>query len=138
MEVKMSRIEGKKGRLGWLAGVAALLSLVICYGTLGLIAILSLMGISLAINVHLWAGTIVAFALVVVLGVALGYHRHCEVGPLAIAGVGALLVILAMYGSQFIQETLGMNERAFELVGFAGLLGAAIWDWRLKAAGEIE
>ena len=129
----MSQIQGKKVRLGWLAGAAALLSLAACYGTLGLIAILSLLGISLAINVHLWAATIVAFALIAVLGVALGYQRHREVGPLAIAGVGALLVILAMYGSQFIQETLGLNERAFELIGFAGLIVAAIWDWRLKS-----
>ena len=40
----MSETQGGKRRHGWLAGVATLLSLATCYGTLGLVGILSLMG----------------------------------------------------------------------------------------------
>ena len=62
----MSNSKSNTTKFGWLAGTGTLLSLLACYGTLGLIAILSLMGVSLAINVQVWAGVIVAFALIAV------------------------------------------------------------------------
>ncbi len=119
-------------KFGWLAGAGTLLSLLACYGTLGLIAILSLMGISLAINEQVWAGVIVTFALVAVAGVAVGYRRHRNQAPAVIALAGALLIIWAMYGSENIRAWFGFLSRGIELAGFAGLIAAAAWDWRLK------
>jgi len=119
-------------QFGWLAGAGTLLSLLACYGTLGLIAILSLMGVSLAINVQVWAGVIVAFALIAVAGVALGYRLHRNPAPAVMALSGVLLVIWAMYGSEVIQAWFGVLGRGVELAGFAGLIAAAAWDWRLK------
>jgi Na+/H+-dicarboxylate symporter len=116
----------------WLAGAGTLLSLLACYGTLGLIAILSLMGVSLAINEQVWAGVIVTFALIAVAGVALGYRLHRNPAPAVIALAGALLVIWAMYGSDNIRAWFGFLSRGVELAGFAGLIAAAVWDWRLK------
>jgi MerC mercury resistance protein len=92
---------------------------------------LSLMGITLHINVHVWAGAIVAFALVAVLGLALGYRQHRTSGTLLLGIVGVLFVIFSLYGSQTIQM-MGIPRNAVEIVGFAGLVAAGIWDWRLK------
>jgi hypothetical protein len=47
--------------------------------------------------------------------------------------VGALVVIFSYYGSQAIR-TMGIPRDAVEILGFAGLVAAAIWDWRLNKA----
>lgn len=116
----------------WLAGAGALLSIATCYGTLGLIAALSMMGVTLAVNEHIWTGVIVAFALLAVFGVALGYRRHHKFNPVRLAIAGAALVIWAMYGAQGIVDLLGPYTFAVEIVGFSALMAAAYWDWRLK------
>ncbi len=118
-----------------LAGAGALLSVAACYGTLGLIALLSLMGFSLAVNEHIWAGVIVAFALLAVLGVTLSYRQHGNANPARLATAGAALVIWAMYGAERIVDLLGVPVLAVELTGFAALIAAAWWDWRLKRQG---
>jgi len=116
----------------WLAGAGTLLSLAACYGTLGLIALLSALGFTIAVNNHVWAAAIVAFALLAVLGVALGGMKHRKTGPLFLAITGAALVTWAMYGSQNITALLGVSGRVVELAGFAALISATVWDWRLK------
>jgi len=128
----MSDTQRDDARSSWLAGGGAVLSILACYGTLALIAILSLMGITVAINVHVWAAAIVLFAILAMLGVAWGYRSHRNIGPLCVAVLGTLLVILAMYGSDFLNDVLGLNSRAVELLGFAALIIATILDWRLK------
>jgi hypothetical protein len=119
-------IEGRSKatpRFGWLAGAGTVLSITACYGTLAVVSVLSLLGVTLAINPGVWAGAISLFALLALGGVALSYRRHRIGGPLAIAAIGAALVVWAMVGSY---------SRIAELAGFAGLITAAIWDWRLQ------
>ena len=116
----------------WLAGASALLSLAACYGTLGLVALLSMMGVTLALNVDIWAGVIVAFALLAVIGVTLGYRRHRNANPVRLAVIGAALVIWAMYGADAIVDLLGVPSTIVEIAGFAALMASAYWDWRLK------
>ena len=116
----------------WLAGAGALLSITACYGTLGLIALLSMMGVTLALNVDIWAGVIVAFAMLAVIGVTLGYRRHCNANPVRLAVIGAALVIWAMYGAEAIVDLLGVPSTIVELAGFAALVASAYWDWRLR------
>jgi hypothetical protein len=111
------------GKLDWLAGIAAVLSVAACYGTLLVISILSLLGVSLAVNTGLWAGTIVLFAVLAAAGVALGYRRHCRPGPAILAVAGAALIAWVMFGS---------FDRVLEVIGFLALVSATIWDWRLK------
>jgi MerC mercury resistance protein len=94
---------------------------------------LSLMGITLDVNGHVWAVVIVAFALIAVLGLALDYRQHESPGALALDIVGTLVVIFAIYGSRAIL-TLGVPRDAVEIVGFVGLIAATIWDWRMKKA----
>ena len=72
-----------------------------------------------------------AFALAAVVGLALGCRRHGRTIPLGLAIVGALLVIGSMYGPQGIRAMLGVPSQAVELIGFVGLIAAAVWDWRL-------
>jgi hypothetical protein len=45
--------------------------------------------------------------------------------------IGALFVIFSLYGSQALQM-MSIPGNAVEIVGFAGLVAAGIWDWRLK------
>ncbi len=113
----------KAGKLEWLAGTAALLSIVACYGTLFTISVLSALGISLVVNEGAWAGAIALFAVLAVLGVVLGYRRHHTLAPLLLAAIGAAIILWVMFGS---------FNRILELGGFAALIVGAIWDWRLK------
>ena len=107
----------------WLASVATVLSIVACYGTLLVISTLSLLGIGLAVHTGAWAGAIVLFAVLAVVGMALGYRRHRVPAPVILAVIGAGLIVWVMFGS---------FNRILELLGFAALIAAATWDWRLK------
>jgi hypothetical protein len=115
----------------WLPALGTALSIVACYGTLGVVTVLSLLGITLAPNVHVWAGAIVAFALLAVAGPGASYQRHRSLGPLALGIAGALVVIISLYASRSI-ASLGIPRDVVEILGFIGLIGAATWDWRLK------
>ena len=127
----MSEMSSRRQQLAWLPTAGTLLSIFSCYGTLGIITSLSLMGIRLVVNVHVWAVAIVVFALVAVVGLALGYRRHRSRGSLVLGIVGAIVVIFSLYGSQVIRA-MGIPRDAVEIVGFVGLVAAAIWDWRLR------
>jgi hypothetical protein len=129
----MAEMSSSRQQWTWLPAAGTLLSIFSCKGTLGIITGLSLMGITLHVNVHVWAAAIVLFALVAVLGLALGYRQHRTSGTLLLGIVGALFVIFSLYGSQAIQM-MGIPRNAVEMVGFAGLVAAGIWDWRLKKA----
>ncbi len=110
-------------RLGWLAGAGTVLAVLACYGTLAVVSGLSLLGVSLAVHEGAWAVVIGVFAVVALLGIGVGYRHHRVAGPLVIAAVGTALVLWAMAVSY---------DRALEIAGFAGLILAAIWDWRVK------
>jgi hypothetical protein len=127
----MVEMSSSRQHLTWLPAAGTFLSIFSCKGTLGIVTGLSLMGITLHINVHLWAAAIVAFALVAVLGLALGYRQHRTSGTILLGAVGALFVILSLYGSQVFQM-MNIPANAVEIVGFAGLVAAGIWDWQLK------
>ena len=113
----------KKSRLSWLAGIATMLSLAACYGTLAVIALLGALGIVIALDEALWAGAIVAFAALAVGGLGLGLLRHKRPWPFLIGVLGAMGIGYAM----FVQYA-----RSIELTGFVLLCLAAFWDWRLR------
>ena len=113
-------------RGGWLAGAGTILALCACYGTLGLVALLSMMGVTVAVHEGAWAGTISVFAVLAVGGMALGYRRHGALPPLVLAALGAALIVWVMFG---------VYHLAVELAGFALLVVATFWDWRVKQKG---
>ena len=101
-------------------------SIFACYGTIAVLALLSLMGLSIAVNDGVWAGAISAFAVLALLGIVYGHRRHGRVGPVGLAFIGSVLILWVMYGEY---------NRALEFTGFATLVAAALWDWRAKKRG---
>jgi len=128
----MSEVQPGTARWAWLGGAGAILSILACYGTTALIAVLAAMGILFVVNVHVWAAIIVALAVLALLGVALGYWAHRYAGPLIVAFAGTLLIILAIYGWRWFEHATVLTAHAVEFIGFGALLMGAIWDWRLR------
>ncbi len=108
----------------WFPRAATALAVLSCYGTTALIGLLSLLGISLAVDDGIWAGAIGGFAAVAAIAIAAAYRRHRSVGPTVIAACGLGLILWVMYGSY---------SRGMEFVGFVLLIIAALWDWRAGA-----
>ena len=119
-------MDSQSDGLSWLgrySGVAVTLSIVACYGTLALIAGLSLGGLSISVNEGVWATVIVVLAWVAVLGMGVNIPRHHRLGPFVLADIGALLVSWVMFIN---------SSRAMEISGFCLLAAAAIWDRQLR------
>ncbi len=112
-------------RTAWLPGAATALAIFSCYGTTLLIGLLSLLGISLAVDQRAWAGAIGVFSLLAAIAIAVSYRRHRVSGPAISAAVGLVLILWVMYGSY---------SRVVELVGFAFLAVATLWDWRARSS----
>lgn len=111
----------KEAPRGWLAPVAAALSLVACYGTLAAVAALGALGVGIALDEAAWAGAIVLFAALTVAALVPRARRHRRWRAVALALAGFGLIAFAMTVSY---------SRAAELAGFA-LLVAGTWaDWR--------
>ena len=113
----------QKVRADWFAGTATVLAILACYGTLGVVGVLSMMGVSVGVHEGTWAVVIAFFAALAVVGIGLGYRRHRVAGPLVLAVIGGVLVLWAM----FVDYT-----RSVEIAGFVALVIAALWDWRVK------
>jgi hypothetical protein len=66
-------------------------SILACYGTLAILGLLSLMGVSIALQEGAWASVISAFAVLAAIGIMLHYRRCRAIGPviLAVGGRGA-------------------------------------------------
>lgn len=112
-------------KCAWLPGVAALLSMLACYGTLVIAAILGAFGVVISTNEIVWADVIVAFALIAICGLALGFSRHRQVWPVLVGGLGAAVLGYTMYIDY---------SRLTEVSAFILLCVATIGDWRLLRA----
>ncbi len=113
-----------RSRTFWLPGMATALAILSCYGTTVLIALLSLLGISLAIDERVWAGAISLLAALATNTIALSYRRHRVVGPIALGAIGLILILWVMYGT---------NNPGLELAWFVFLIAATLWDWRARS-----
>jgi NADH:ubiquinone oxidoreductase subunit 6 (subunit J) len=114
-------------RRGLVGGSALALSVAACYGTLGAVAALSALGVTLAVDTRMWAAAIVLFAAIAAIGVGLGARAHRSAAPLAPAFAGVALVGYAMFGHY---------HRAIEVAGFALLGAAVLWDYRLRSRAQ--
>lgn len=110
-------------RANWLAPVGAALAVLACYGTLATVALLSAMGVAIAVNEGVWAGAIVVFALLALAGLVLNWRRHRALPPLLLGIVGAGLIVFTM--------TISYSQPV-EIGGFAILILAALLDWKAK------
>lgn len=120
MAVARKEISTKLGRL---PQVATILSILACYGTLLTVSVLSLLGVTLVVHKGAWAGLITFFAWLALAGVAINFRRYRVVGPLIVAAVGSVFITWVMFVS---------FNRIMELIGFAGLITATVWDIRIK------
>ncbi len=115
-------------RLGRFSGVAVVLSVVVCYGTLALVMLLALVGVTMTINEGAWATAIVVFAWIAVLAMGVNMQRHRSFAPVMVAGIGALLISWVMFADY---------SRTIEIFGFALLIVAAIRDRRLRGRRPV-
>lgn len=102
------------------SGVAALLAFIACNGLILVTAILAVFGITLSVNPHVQAIVISLFAILTSLLIYKGFIRHRRVGPMLLAGIGALVIILTMYISY---------SKLIESAGLLALVVAAGWNW---------
>jgi hypothetical protein len=116
----MSNVPGNN-RIGIWSGILAGLSILACYGTLALVAILGLIGIPLNIHEGLWASVIVVLAWATVVGVAFECRQLRAKWSLLVAILGALLITAVMFIAY---------SRMVEIFGFALILIAVIWNRR--------
>ena len=96
-----------------------------CYGTIALVAILSLLGVTLAVDHVALAGLISVFAVVAAVVILLSAVRLRKFGPAFLAVAGAGLILWAMWGHY---------NWLVELTGFIALIGSTFWDWRIRKA----
>ena len=112
----------------WFAPVATGLSLVACYGTLAMVALLGALGVTIALNQAVWAGAIVLFAGLTFVALLVRRRKHGRLVPVALAGIGALLIGFTMLISY---------ARMIELLGFVFLCAGTFLDWR-NGRGRAE
>lgn len=110
-----------------LAGAASLLlAVLVCYGGLAALAVLSMLGPGLGIDETVWAATIMLFTLLAAVAVVAGSRRRSPIPPVtAIAGAGTVAYAL------FIDYHL-----LIELGGFALLAVAVFLDLRKRRRSE--
>jgi hypothetical protein len=113
------------GKLSWLPSAAAILAFIACNGLFVIVAILSFLGITIAINPHIQAAAISLFAVLALGFVFLGYREHHVLGPTILSVIGAVLVVGTMYI---------YFSKIIESLGLLALIASAIWSWRASKA----
>ncbi len=110
-----------KYRAGIWSGVLLGLSILSCYGTIAMVAVLGLIGIQFNIHEGIWASVIVVLAWAAVVGIVFEFRRLGAKIPLIFGILGALLITTAMFISY---------NRIVEISGFTSILAAVIWKRR--------
>lgn len=116
------QLEGLQ-RLGRYSGIAVVLSLVACYGTVALVLMLATAGITLNVHEGVWATAIVVFAWIAVLAMGVNIPLIRSLSPFILADMGALLISWVMFVNY---------SRGLEILGFAMLAAAAMRDRYLR------
>jgi len=112
-----------KKHLSWLGSVTSLLAVATCYGTLAAVSLLSLIGVSVDIDEATLVKLITGLLVLALLGTVYSWRIHRHPGPLLLSLGAAALLLWVFYGSY---------SKPLELTGFALLVVASIWDFRVK------
>jgi hypothetical protein len=114
-------------------GVAALaMSLLACYGTIAVLGLLSVLGVSAALNNGLWAGAIVAFAATASVIIGFGIGKHKSIVPVLVAITGTAVLGYTMYVNYSIAIEIG----GFILLGLATYLDYDLRKWSRVPGGK--
>ncbi len=112
-----------KQNLSWLASATSLLAVATCYGSLAAVSLLSLIGISVDIDEAVLAKLITGLMILALSGMLYSWRSHRHPGPLILSLNAAALLLWVFYGSY---------SRPLELIGFALLVTASLWDFYIK------
>lgn len=114
-------LQASKGQVqrGRLPAVSLIFAFVTCYGTLALVAILSVFGVALRINDMLWGAIITVASAISWLALARNASRHGRITPALLGFLG----LCAIAWTMMIRYRFGL-----EIAGFGGLLGGVLWD----------
>jgi len=107
----------------WLGTAASVLAVVACYGTLAVVSLLSIIGISIRIDESTLAKLITGLLVLALGGMGYSYRVHRHPGPLMLSVASAAMLLRVFYGSY---------SKPLELTGFVLLIIASIWDFRTK------
>lgn len=113
-------------KLSSLGTITNLLAVVTCYGTLGAVALLSFIGVSVEINEGMLVKLITVLLLISLTGMSYSYRLHRHAGPLLLSLAAAAVLLWVFYCSY---------SKPLELTGFAALVIASAWDFRAKKSG---
>ena len=119
----MRQRAAKTSRLASLASVTSLLAVASCYGTLGVVALLSVVGVTVHLNELLMTRVVTVILAVALLGLLTSYRRHHDLKPLLLGAASATLLLWVFYSRY---------SRPLEALGFVGLVSASVWDFRAK------
>ncbi len=127
-----SRVIGNIQRRGMWGMASLAMAVLACYGTLAVVALLSLLGVSVAVHGGMWAGAIIAFAATATIVIALGVRKHRSLKPAAIALLGTALLTYAM----FVNYSLVVEVVGFLLLGVATYLDYDLRRWAPVPGGK--
>ncbi len=109
-----------KSKLGSIAGMLAVIT---CYGTLASVALLSFVGVSVAIDEALMVKLITFLLAIALLGMLYSWRLHKNFVPLLLSLLAAGMLIWVFYGSY---------SKLLEWMGFSLLIVASILDFCSK------
>ena len=117
-------------RLRGLWGMLSLaMALLACYGTLGLVTLMSALGVGLAVDEGIWAGAILLFAWLASAVIALGIRKHRSFGPL----------IIGLAASGLLTYTMLLDYRVtLEVTAFVLLALATAYDYRQRRWSGVK
>lgn len=127
--MRLLRNMQRRGLWGTLSFMLAALT---CYGTLALVGLASLLGISLAFNETMWAATIVGFVYLATLITALGIRKHGSIKALGFAIAGSVIMTYTM----FVNYHLAIELLAFCCVGLASYFDYDLRRWAKVRGGK--
>jgi len=109
--------------LSWIGSATSLLAVAACYGTLAAVSLLSLIGINLEIEESVMVKLVSGLLVLALGGMAYSFSKHRNPGPLLLSVVAAALLLWVFFGAY---------SRSLEMLGFALLILASIWDFVAK------
>ncbi|OIO68273.1 MAG: hypothetical protein COW19_02915 [Zetaproteobacteria bacterium CG12_big_fil_rev_8_21_14_0_65_55_1124] len=109
--------------LSWLGSATSLLAVAACYGTLAAVSLLSLIGINLEVEEAAMVKLVSGMLVLALAGMAYSFSKHRNSGPLMLSIAAAALLMWVFFGTY---------SKSIEMLGFALLILASIWDFIAK------
>ena len=113
----------RSARFAWLGSAASLVAVVACYGTLAAVALLAAIGTSADINEGTLVKIITALLGLAFAGMIYSFRLHRHPGPITVSLLSVIVLLWVFYGTY---------SKPIELLGFASLIIASLWDFRCK------